>query len=263
MNKDSLGSRMKEYENVSQNVLTRRMPVIIRIDGKAFHSFTKGFEKPFDMILMESMWRTTKHLCESIMNCKMAYTQSDEISLLLVDYDNIQTQPWFNNNVQKMVSISASMATMAFNNIFRDVMIEYARDTENDISTHINRVGTAMFDARVYNLPKEEVANYFIWRQVDATRNAIQMVGRANFSHKQLQNKSCDEIQEMLFQEKNLNFNDIPTYQKRGVCCIKIEETFMPPPTGRLRSEVTRKRWNIDKNIPIFTQNREYITGNV
>lgn len=269
MNKDSLGDRMKKYESVTRNYLTCKTPVIIRLDGKAFHSFTKGFQKPFDMVLMETMWQTTKNLCENIMNCKIGYTQSDEISLLLVDYDNSQTQPWFENNIQKMVSVSASMATLAFNKVFNKAVKSTKDDfdfqawaTQDEI-TYMNtlesKINTAMFDARVFQLPKEEVNNYFIWRQQDSTRNAIQMVAQANCSHKSLQGLSCNQIQEKLFQEKGINFDKLPTYQKRGACLTK--EKYIKPcgGNGRFRSEVERSRWKVDKDIPIFTQDREYI----
>ena len=117
-NKDSLGDRMKEYEYVTRNYLTRKLPVIIRIDGKAFHSFTRGFKKPFDEIFVKSMQETTKYLCENVQGCVLGYTQSDEITLVLVDYQNREASAWFDNNIQKMVSVSASMATMAFNRFF-------------------------------------------------------------------------------------------------------------------------------------------------
>jgi tRNA(His) 5'-end guanylyltransferase len=251
MSNDSLGDRMKGYENIERKYLTRRMPCLLRLDGKSFHSFTKGFQKPFDMVLMQTMWNTAKYLCENIMGCKLAYVQSDEISLLLTDYDEIETQAWFDKNVQKMVSISASMATMVFNNVFRNIFNNIDLNNIADyVDNYYKKIGTAMFDSRVFNIPKEEVCNAFIWRQQDATRNAIQMVGQANFSHKQLQNKSCNQIQEMLFQEKSINFNDLPTYQKRGVCIIK--ETYM-------KDETERSRWKIDKDIPVFTQDRDYI----
>ena len=261
MSKDNLGDRMKQYENVERKYLTRRMPTLIRLDGKAFHSFTRGFQKPFDMILMEAMWETSKYLCENIQGCKIGYTQSDEIQLLLTDYDDIKTCAWFDKNIQKMCSISASMATLAFNKNFQDIVINnynILTNVSNDIMDNMKKIvnnyyskfNKALFDSRVYNIPKEEVINAFIWRQQDATRNAIQMVGQANFSHKQLQNKNCNEIQEMLFQEKEINFNNLPTYQKRGVCIIK-EEYY--------KGDTLRKRWIVDKDIPIFTQDREYI----
>lgn len=249
MSKDNIGDRMKVYENIERRYLTRRIPTLIRLDGKAFHSFTKGFKRPFDMILMQSMWDTAKYLCENIMGCKIAYTQSDEIQLLLTDYENINTQAWFDKNIQKMVSVSASMATMAFNKAFKELACQYFEDNKGG-SVYDLRIGIAMFDSRVYNIPKEEVCNAFIWRQQDAIRNAIQMVGQSNFSHKQLQSKNCNQIQEMLFQEKGINFNDLPVYQKRGACIIK--EYY-------IKDNTQRSRWIVDKNIPIFTQDRNYI----
>ena len=117
--KDSLGDRMKEnYENRAKTYLVRRMPVIIRLDGKAFHTFTRGFDKPYDEVFHKTMNETLRFLCENIQGCKFGYTQSDEITLLLTDYDTLTTDAWFDNAVQKMCSVSASMATMAFNKLF-------------------------------------------------------------------------------------------------------------------------------------------------
>lgn len=263
--KDSLGDRMKSYEGISRIYLTKRVPVIIRIDGKAFHSFTKGFRRPFDEILIKAMQETAKYLCKNIMGCKIAYTQSDEISLLLEDYERVETQPWFENNLQKIVSVSASMATMAFNRAFADAVNErysyytginadeWTGSTEEFdklFDNYFAKIGTAMFDSRVFILPKEEVCNYFIWRQQDATRNSIQMVAQSLFSHRQLQNKNCDQLQEMMFQEHNINWNDYPTVYKRGSCVTKEQYT---------ENDVTRSRWVVDTNIPIFTQDRNYI----
>jgi tRNA(His) 5'-end guanylyltransferase len=253
MNKDSLGDRMKGYENIPRIYLTRRMPAIIRIDGKAFHTFTRGFDRPFDEIMIRSMWETAKYLCENIQGCKLAYTQSDEISLLLTDYDELTTSAWFDKNIQKIVSVSASMATLAFNKYFSSLCIDWYAQHNASIKEwdlYSKRFDTALFDSRVFIIPKEDVCNYFIWRQQDATRNAIQMVGYANFSHKQLNNVNCNQIQEKLFQEKSINFNDYPISQKRGICVVK--EYYK-------KDEADRSRWVIDENIPVFTQDREYI----
>ena len=244
MRKDSLGDRMKGYENVSRSFLTRRMPTIIRLDGKAFHSFTKGFQRPFDDILIESMWETAKYLCENIQGCKVAYVQSDEISLLLTDYDSLDTHAWFDKNIQKIVSVSASMATMAFNMAFRD------RALIKGVQIHRDRMLTAMFDSRVFVIPKEEVCNCFIWRQQDATRNSIQMLGQSKFSHKQLHQKNQNDIQEMLWQVHNINFNNLSTHLKRGACIVK--ELYN-------KDNTTRSRWVVDTEIPIFSQDRDYI----
>ena len=271
MNKDSLGDRMKQYENIPKNQLMRRQPVIIRIDGKAFHTFTRGFQRPFDNILIKSMQETMKYLCENIQNVKFSYCQSDEISLLLTDYENINTAAWFDYQVQKMCSIAASMATLAFNRVFNNKTQEYKNHTpfygtqypidEND-KKYIEALDKAfekgaMFDARCFSIPKEEVCNYFQWRQMDCTRNSIQMVGQANFSHKELQNKKNADIQEMLFSQKGINWNDFSTVEKRGSCCIKDFEKKVI--NFQTQEEVIRKVWGIDKNIPIFSQDRNYI----
>ena len=173
MKKQSLGDRMKGYEDVSRIYLTRRMPLILRIDGKAFHSFTKRFYKPFDAVLMHTMQRTMVKLCEAIQGCKLGYTQSDEISLLLVDYDKLDTTAWFDKNLQKVVSLSASIATMEFNREFVNTLTNNDFIDKADIDVYNRVAGTAMFDSRAFVLPESEVCNYFLWRQQDATRNAI------------------------------------------------------------------------------------------
>ena len=226
---DDLGVRMKTfYEQIPKIKLMRRCPVAIRIDGKAFHTFTRGFHKPFDEVLIKSMQETMKYLCENIQGCVLGYTQSDEITLILVDYKKLTSSAWFDYEVQKICSIAASMATMAFNKFFRDNVGDYLYENYDDqyladyIKTLQNAVDKgAMFDARCFNIPKEEVTNLVYWRQLDASRNSIQMVGQANFSHKELQNKSCNDIQDMLMTQKGINWNDLPTYQKRGSCCVR------------------------------------------
>ena len=281
---DNLGIRMKTfYEQVPKYRLMRRTPVAIRIDGKAFHTFTRGFQKPFDEVLVKSMQETMKYLCENIQGCVLGYTQSDEITLILVDYKRLNSDAWFDYEVQKMCSISASMATMAFNRAFEKEVRRWGNEmgypnkpvTERDIETanrwfkyHDCIDKGAMFDARCFNIPKEEVTNLIYWRQLDATRNSIQMVGQANFSHNELQNKSCNMIQDMLLQKKNINWNDCPTHLKRGSCCIKefittVDEEKITPEWGDpyVKQEVKcRHYWRIDNEIPIFKgADREYI----
>ena len=264
--KDELGTRMKEfYEGVPKTQLVRRMPVAIRIDGKAFHTFTRGFQKPFDEVLGKSMRETMKYLCENIQGCVLGYTQSDEITLILVDYQSLNSCAWFDYEVQKMCSIAASMATMAFNKFFtKNVnyfeMTHEHDDTINEYCTTLVNAAEkgAMFDARCFNIPKEEVCNLIYWRQLDATRNSIQMVGQANFSHKELQKKSCNMIQEMLFAEKGINWNDYPTHLKRGSCCIKT--TIQNPNIDIKDGAYLKSVWMIDLDIPIFKgDGRDYI----
>lgn len=279
---DELGKRMKEYyEGIPKTKLMRRTPVAIRIDGKAFHTFTRGFEKPFDKVLIKSMQETMKYLCENIQGCVLGYTQSDEITLILVDYKNINSAAWFDYEVQKMCSIAASMATMAFNKYFESNVFDWKDKVfATNYLGHLNGTVSAadlslletymkaidkgaMFDARVFNIPKEEVTNLIYWRQLDATRNSIQMVGQANFSHKELQNKSCNKIQDMLLTEKDINWNDFPTHQKRGSCCIKSETstTCASAKNGEVITwTAERPHWFVDREIPIFKEDgRNYI----
>lgn len=238
MKKDSLGDRMKSnYENRSKTTLLRRTPVIIRLDGKAFHTFTRGFQKPYDTILMKTMQETMLYLCENIQGCKIGYTQSDEITLLITDYDTLTTDAWFDYEVQKLCSVSASMATLAFNKFFEENVL-----TIEDTIRYNDKFMKAMFDARCFNIPKEEVCNCFIWRQQDATRNAVQLLGQNYFSSKELHKKSCNDIQDMLMVNKSINFNDERTDFKRGSCCYK-----------------DGIKWTIDREIPVFTQDREFI----
>lgn len=259
---DELGKRMKEYyEQVPKIRLVRRTPVAIRLDGKAFHTFTRGFKKPFDEILIKTMQETMKKLCENIQGCILGYTQSDEITLILQDYKTLDTAAWFDYEVQKMCSIASSMCTLYFNQIFRTNVNEYCAGKQMDDyqkTLCLARDKGAMFDARVFNIPKEEVTNLIYWRQLDATRNSIQMVGQANFSHKELQNKSCNMIQDMLMTEKGINWNDFPAYQKRGSCCIKKYYTIGDPDDPELL--YTRSQWIVDLNIPKFiNEDRNYI----
>lgn len=273
MDKTSLGDRMKNnYENISRYYLTRRTPVIIRIDGKAFHTFTRGFKKPFDDILVKSMQETMKYLCENIQGCVLGYTQSDEISLVLTDYTELTTDAWFGNNLQKMCSVSASMATLAFNKAFNDNIVKYIdgrldadRGITDDLTEYtkilINaRNKGAMFDSRAFSIPKEEVCNYFIFRQQDATRNSIQSVGQANFSDKELHKKSTKDIQDMLMTQKGINWNDYAATLKRGSCCIKVDDSLTEyDEVGNIRGYTQRSKWVIDNEIPIFTQDRNYV----
>lgn len=271
MDKTSLGDRMKNnYENVNRFYLTRRMPIVIRMDMKAGHTFTKGMKKPFDDIFVKTMQETMKYLCENIQGCVLGYTQSDEISLVLVDYAELTTDAWFGNNLQKMCSVSASMATLAFNKAFtRDISKQskrlYTEYLEEKDASYIETLEIAMnkgamFDSRVFTIPKEEVCNYMLWRQQDATRNSILSVGQANFSHKDLHGKSCNNIQDMLMTQKGINWNDYATTLKRGSCCIKVDDGLTAyDEAGNICGYTQRSKWVIDNEIPIFSQDRNYI----
>lgn len=284
MDRSDLAERMKGYEKRNRYYLQRRMPVVLRLDMRAGHSFTRGFKRPFDEVFIKSMQNTAKYLCENIQNCKLSYQQSDEITLLLVDYDKLNTDCFFDYRVDKICSIAASMATMAFNRAFaKNVEAEshtFADEWLDDETFNPNYKNKelrslwlvhkkavdkgAMFDARCFNIPKEEVTNLVYWRQLDASRNSIQMVGQANFSHKELQNKSCNDIQDMLMTQKGINWNDLPTYQKRGSCCVRnkiVIESDGVMVTAQLRdTSKSENEWIIDTDIPIFKgEGREYI----
>lgn len=228
---DSLGDRMKQYESITKTHLMRRTPTIIRIDGRAFHTYARRFKTcgtPFSDAMHELMVATTQVLVNNIQTCVLGYTQSDEISLLLRDWDRHETQQWFDGGLQKIVSISASIASNAFNQRLLQLkewgLIEFRH--------------FAQFDSRAHSIPLDEVCNYFIWRQQDATRNSVQMLGHYHFSAKQMHGKSNPQVQDMLMLDRGVNWNDIPTWAKRGAC-------------------VTRA--GVDEEIPIFTADREYI----
>jgi tRNA(His) 5'-end guanylyltransferase len=261
---DQFGDRMKAYEERNRFLLQNRTPVIIRIDGRAFHKFTNGLEKPFDGKLNDAMAETTKYLLENITGCVFGYTQSDEISLLLIDYQNISSKSWFDNNQQKIVSLTASMATAFFNSIFM----------------HPKKKQLANFDSRAFNIPKEEIVNYFIWRQQDCTKNSIHMLARAYFTEKELHKKTGEEKQDMLMLQKNVNWNDTPTRFKRGIAVYKTETvvkhisreginkkmkdrgiTHKLLDDGPDEMSIVRNRTHIDYEMPILTQDRDFIKG--
>lgn len=216
-----ISDRMKEnYEFPYRMVLPMRLPTIIRIDGRCFHSFTRKMKRPFDEEFIENMAELTKYLCSEVSTSQLAYVQSDEISLLLHPYKKLESQAWFANEIQKMCSIAAGLASSWFS-------LKYGRE--------------AVFDARVFVIPETEVCNYYIWRQQDATRNSIQMLARSLYSSKQLHKKNVNILQDLIM-EKGMNWNNLETYKKRGLCVVKKDGA-----------------WFIDKEIPIFTEKRLYI----
>lgn len=223
----SLGDRMKEYERVPDIRLTRRTPVVVRIDGRHFHTYTRGFDKPFDPVFSGAMRDTTLNLCKNVQGCILGYTQSDEISLVLCDYKHLESQAWFDNRLQKIVSVSAAMATKYFNTAMElrldGVLVE--EDSDDVIKEYIEKYAKSIaagaeFDARAFNLPKEEVCNYLIWRQQDAERNSILALAQSLFSHSELQGISCKRLQDKMFTEKGVNWNDLHSFEKRGVFVV-------------------------------------------
>ena len=207
----SLGDRIKQnYENRNRTYLTRRIPVIMRLDGKAFHTLTRNCEKPFDDNFINCMENTAVYLLNNIQGAKCAFVQSDEISILITDFDRLNTDAWFGYSIQKMTSVSAAMASVTFTNEWGNI---------------------GLFDSRVFNIPKEEVRNYFIWRQKDWTRNSIQMFARSYFSHKELYKKSTSDIHEMLY-TKNMNWANLFSLYKNGLYIEKIDKVVLDTNTN-------------------------------
>jgi tRNA(His) 5'-end guanylyltransferase len=204
---DSLGDRMKRYQEVFDQKLLIKTPILIHLDGKAFHTFCRGLIKPFDQMLMDTMDYTANQLVAGIQGCKLAYVQSDEISLLLTDWENYETDQWFDGRVQKITSISAAIATFEFNKMwqfnaksFGDEQNLYpiVDEAQAEAEKVRRKMKQGLFDSRAFNLPHHEVGNWFIWRQNDWRRNSVQMLARSHFSHKSLQNMKTSEMIEIL-----------------------------------------------------------------
>lgn len=202
-----IGTRMKSYES------NRRLSdgaVIIRVDGKAFHTWTKEINanKPFDQAVITSMYYATRKVAEYMQGFKLAYTQSDEATFLITNLGE-KEQPWFGGKLDKLVSVTASMFTYYFNEEFKYWTV----------SRGYKEV-PAFFDARAFNIPVEDAANCFYWRQLDWLRNSVTMLGRAHFSHKELLNKSAKEVKAMLL-EKGIDWEALPLDEKYGTFIIQ------------------------------------------
>lgn len=259
----NLGDRIKTYyEDITRIKLMRRMITIIRLDGKGFSKYTKKLNKPFDDGFSDDMDATAAFLCEKIQGAKFAYTQSDEISIIITDFDNNDSAAWFDNNIQKMVSIASSMATAKFNQLR---MVRLLADNDKEASTFtlasgltlndVNNFNPAMFDARVFQVPTvDEMINAMIFRQQDATRNSISMAAYEICGHKATEKKSGSEKQEMMWQ-KGVNWNDYKTKYKRGTVIKKVQFEK----TGPKGEKAIRNRWEADPEIPIFTEDKDYL----
>jgi tRNA(His) guanylyltransferase len=245
--KQSLEDRMKEYEQGTCSSLPENIPIILRLDGRAFHTITRNLQKPFDLTFIHMMNTIAIDLCDNeIQNARMAYLQSDEISILI--YKGVMSGSWFKNDVQKMTSISASRASCIATefNLRKNLFGEHAKP---------------MFDSRVFLVPEKDVCNYFIWRQRDFERNSLQMVARQYYSQKQLNKKSCSDMHEMIFQ-KGLNWNKLPAQLRRGRCVVpKIEKVYVTKEEtkGHFEGLVDRTTWVVNNQIPIFTKDRNHI----
>lgn len=224
-------------------VLPPRLPVIIRLDGRAFHTFTRRpaiketeYQGPWSLRMHQAMTKAAEAVLRDVSGALITYVQSDEITVLVYNA-NLDSEPWFGNQVQKICSLTASAATAAFNRSFRDLDIP-----------------DATFDSRCFVIPLEDVNNNFLWRQRDATTNSIQMLAQHHFSRKQLFGRNSNDQQDMLMLE-GINWNDIPTWQKRGWCVCRFrEERTSPDGSVHYRTAIRP-----DLEIPIFSQDCEYV----
>lgn len=241
---DKLGDRMKNYEDRFRTYLPKRSYTLIRLDGKAFHTYTRGFDKPFDVDLINAMDNTAKVLCEKIQGAKIAYVQSDEITLLLEDFATIKTESYFDGNIQKITSITASIATAYFNDFMK----------KNSPTKSEN---LAYFDSRCWSLSDPyEVENTFIWRQKDAVRNSIQLVAQSLFSSKQTFKKSQISLLNMII-EKGTDWNKFPNGLKQGRIVIKNVYPITVEDNNETKF-IQRSRWDI-LEAPLFTVDRDFL----
>lgn len=264
MKNDELGERIKsQYENRTRYFLPRRTYTILRIDGKAFHTYTKHLKKPFDHDLADDLDRAVIDSLSEIQGAQFAYCQSDEISILLTDFAKPTTSAWFDGNIQKICSVSASLISSNFNkNRIERLSKKYLARCKKENGCNFDaiweesidsiREEVANFDCRAFTIPDRiEVMNYFRWRNQDCSRNSISMVAQANFSHKELQGKSSAEMQEMLFKQKGINWADLPPADKDGRVIVKEEYVVTKKDDF---PEVIRSRW-VAKPAWKFTQN--------
>jgi len=270
----SLGDRMKSYEEVPRTQLTPRMPMILRVDGRAFHTYVKRLHQPdtgapWNPVVRDAMTDVARALMREITGAKIAYLQSDEVSVLVTDYDKPGSQAWFDKVAQKVCSVGASVATLAFNTNIR----QYA---DMGMPAEIFPA-TATFDARAFCIPQDDVCNYFIWRQQDATRNSVSMLAQHHFDHRELQGKSWGQMQEMLFRQRDVNWDACDTWKKRGWCVTRqrVHTTvgemraaghrIDAPPEVQVADSVGVVRQAIDPDwdIPVFTKDHWYIHQHV
>jgi tRNA(His) 5'-end guanylyltransferase len=254
--KDPLGDRMKaDYENRTRYYLPRRTYTLVRVDGKAFHQYTKACARPYDRDLMADMDGAALALCQNIENARLAFVQSDEISVLLTDFATPQSEAWFDGNLQKICSLSAAIATAYFNN---------ARSIRRGSGGSV-----ALFDSRVWTIPQQvEVYNYFLWRQQDAARNSLSMTAQAHFPHERLQGLGSAEMHELLWKEKQINWNDLPAGFKRGRVVERVIVSkavdYVDKRSGEQKRQenVARHQWRVT-DPPVFSQEKEWLRSRI
>jgi tRNA(His) 5'-end guanylyltransferase len=222
--KDDLGRRIKhDYEDAFRLTLPRRTYSIVRIDGRGFHQFTRGLERPYSRTLADALDQAALHLCQEMIGCRFAYGQSDEYSFLLTDFEAEDSVLWFDGNLQKIVSVSASLFGAVF-------------------AKHFPSERIAAFDSRAMVIAqREEVARYFVWRQLDASANSLNMLASAHYTHEELAGCSVEDKHELLH-KKGVNWAKQPADFKRG----------------RMVHRANGK-WEIDREIPVFQRAPDYL----
>lgn len=260
---ESLAGRMKQYEGVTDTRLVPKMPIVIRLDGKAFRTYTKGLTKPFDVVISTAMIKTAKALCEDVHTCVFGYTQSDEITLILKLYDRIKAEPYYDGRLEKIVSLTASKATRYFNKFFTEEVGELNTEVtdESVLELYHKKAGNAEFACVACNIPEWDCINNIIWRQQDAIRNSVLSVGYANYSPSELHKVNTKDLKEKLLNEKGINWDeDFSSYQKMGACLYK--KVVTKEVDGE---EVKRRYWECDYDTERMIQNErawfEKVTG--
>lgn len=233
---DEAGDRFKEeFESQTRLLLPRRTHTIIRLDGNAFHTYTRGLARPFDETLHQDLVSSAAFLCTKISGAQLAYVQSDEVSILVTDFANVGTQPWFGGVVQKMASVSASILTAKFNEL------RYVMGSKQGEQL-------AFFDSRVFTIADPlDVIEYFTWRRLDATRNSVSSLARAHFSHRELQNRSAFEMQRMLDSERGISWMTQDPRFRYGTVIFRDQRTedvtFVRDGVEHVARDVTRHIW--------------------
>lgn len=250
---DGLGDRMKSYEKVTTGLkMIPKMPILIRLDGVAFHSFAKKFDKPFDVVLSDAMALTMQDMCKEVQTCVFGYTQSDEITLILNLPDKVKSEPYLGGRLFKEIGITASKCTRIFNSNFIKCANNACNDgriTAEQLLVYMKKYDKADFDCRVWNMPEWDIINNIIWRQQDAVRNSIESLGQYHFTASELHKKNCNKVKEMLLTDRNVIWEDLESRFKWGVCSYKVGE------------KGSRPRWCIDYDMPIINLDREWFSS--
>ncbi|MDD5343304.1 MAG: tRNA(His) guanylyltransferase Thg1 family protein [Smithella sp.] len=199
-----LGDRIKKYEKTFTHSALKRMPLMIRVDGRAFHTFTKNLIRPFDNGLISAMVKAATYTAKDMQGFRAAYIQSDEATFLLTDYESFETEGWFDYELPKVISISAALMSVAFNHFYPTDKLP-------------------VFDSRAFTIPKEDVVNAFVWRAKDWERNSIQMYTRSFFSHEQLHQKNREDMHEMLHSVGKNWATDLSSQERNGTFLIKTD----------------------------------------